>query len=191
VNAPHELGGKLHAALEDVNVPTYLVDPAGVIRWINPALERLVGNVVGRQTTSVVAPEETRRAREAFARKLAGMEKVTDDDVVLIDAQGDRVKVEISAVAMMDGHRLVGVFGQIGDIEHEPVPPPPPHLTPRQVEVLRLLQRGASTEQIARELHLSVQTVRNHVRYLLRALGVHTRLEAVAAAKEHPGSVFA
>ena len=48
--------------------------------------------------------------------------------------------------------------------------------------MLRLLQRGASTEQIARELHLSTQTVRNHIRHLLSALGVHTRLEAVAVA---------
>jgi DNA-binding CsgD family transcriptional regulator len=141
-----------------------------------------VGNVVGRQNTSVVAPEETRRAREAFARKLAGTEKVTDETVVLIGPDGNRVQVEISAVAMMDGHRMIGVFGQVMDIEEDAAPPPPPHLTPRQVEVLRLLQRGASTDQIARELHLSTQTVRNHIRHLLSALGVHTRLEAVAVA---------
>ncbi len=62
----------------------------------------------------------------------------------------------------------------------------PPHLTPRQTEVLRLLQKGHSTGQIAQELHLSTETVRNHVRHLLRALGVHTRLEAVAVAqREH------
>ena len=48
--------------------------------------------------------------------------------------------------------------------------------------MLRLLQRGASTEQMAQELHLSTQTVRNHIRHLMSALGVHTRLEAVAVA---------
>ena len=67
----HEVGGDLHNALEDVSVPTYLVDRTGIIRWINPAAERLFGNVVGRLNTSVVAPEETRRTRESFARKLA------------------------------------------------------------------------------------------------------------------------
>ena len=46
--------------------------------------------------------------------------------------------------------------------------------------MLRLLQSGRSTQQIAQELHLSTETVRNHVRRLLSALGVHTRLEAVA-----------
>jgi len=182
VSALHEIGGDLHVALEDVSVPTYIVDSTGVIRWINPAAERLFGNVVGRQNTSVAAPEESRRVRESFARKLAGTQKVTDDEVVLIAADGTRVQVEVSAVAMMEGHRMVGVFGQVSDIEEETSAAPPPHLTPRQVEVLRLLQRGASTQQIADELHLSTQTVRNHIRHLLSALGVHTRLEAVAVA---------
>ena len=37
-------------------------------------------------------------------------------------------------------------------------------------------------EQIAKELSLSVDTVRNHIRHLMRTLGVHSRLEAVAVA---------
>jgi DNA-binding NarL/FixJ family response regulator len=49
--------------------------------------------------------------------------------------------------------------------------------------VLALLERGHSTEQIADELHLSRETVRNHVRHMLRAIGVNSRLEAVAAAR--------
>jgi two-component system NarL family response regulator len=83
----------------------------------------------------------------------------------------------------MQGDRVIGVFGQMSDIEEELDDPLPPHLTPRQTEVLRLLKRGRSTEQIAQELQLSTETVRNHVRHLLRALGVHTRLEAVAVAR--------
>ena len=47
--------------------------------------------------------------------------------------------------------------------------------------MLRLLEQGRSTKQIAQELHLSTETVKNHVRHLLRALGVNSRLEAVAA----------
>ena len=64
---------------------------------------------------------------------------------------------------------------------------PPAHLTPRQAEVLRLLA-GRSTKQIAHELHLSPETVKNHVRHLLRALGVNSRLEAVAAARHGQAS---
>jgi DNA-binding NarL/FixJ family response regulator len=49
---------------------------------------------------------------------------------------------------------------------------------------LHLLEHGRSTEQIAADLHLSVETVRNHIRHLLRALGVRSRLEAVAAVRD-------
>jgi DNA-binding NarL/FixJ family response regulator len=78
---------------------------------------------------------------------------------------------------------VIGVFGQIRSVEEDGVPPPPhPDLTPRQAEVLRKLEEGRSTQQIADELHLSVDTVRNHIRGLLQNLGVHSRLEAVALA---------
>ena len=50
--------------------------------------------------------------------------------------------------------------------------------------MLRLLEQGCSTKQIAAELHLSTETVRNHIRRLFRALGVNSRLEAVAAARD-------
>jgi len=56
-------------------------------------------------------------------------------------------------------------------------------LTQRQIEVLHLLEHGRSTEQIAQELQLSGTTVRNHIRGVLRALDVHSRLEAVAVAR--------
>jgi DNA-binding NarL/FixJ family response regulator len=102
---------------------------------------------------------------------------------VLVGAEGTRTKVDISSVPLTEGQRVVGVFGQVSDIEPAEERPPILHLTPRQDEVLRLLERGWSTDQIARELHLSPETVRNHVRRLLRALGAHTRLEAVAHAR--------
>jgi DNA-binding NarL/FixJ family response regulator len=49
-----------------------------------------------------------------------------------------------------------------------------------------MLDHGRSTRQIADELHLSPETVRNHIRGLMKALDVHSRLEAVALARhEH------
>jgi PAS domain S-box-containing protein len=177
------VSGDIRDALENVSVPSYAIDPTGVIRWVNQAAIDLVGDCRGRQFTSVVAPEDTRRAREVFARKIAGTAKVTDTAGTLIDANGERVQVEVSGVALTDGHRVVGVFGQLSDVHEAPPTPMPAHLTPRQTEVLRLLEHGRSTEQIARELHLSTETVRNHIRQLLRALGVHTRLEAVAVVR--------
>ena len=170
-------------ALEHINVPSYLIDASGVVRWINDAARRLVGDVEGRQFTSVVAPEESLRARELFARKLLGSQDSEDRSVVLVDANGDRVAVEVSSVPLRHGEHVVGVFGQVSDVLEEPQPHPDLHLTPRQAEVLRLLERGLSTAEIAEELHLSRETVRNHVRHLLHAVGAHSRLEAVALAR--------
>ncbi len=58
-------------------------------------------------------------------------------------------------------------------------------LTRRELEVLRLMAAGASTKAVADCLHVSQATVRNHVQNLLRKLGVHSRLEAVAHATNH------
>jgi PAS domain S-box-containing protein len=170
-------------ALEQINVPAYVIDKHGIIRWVNPAARRVVGDVSGRQFTSVCAPEESRRAREVFAQKIAGTAEVTDAEVVLIQEDGDRINVEVSSVPLYSGGQIIGVFGQLVHVDEEADRPLHPHLTPRQAEVLRLLERGHSTHQIARELHLSLETVRNHVRHLLKALGVHSRIEAVALAR--------
>jgi PAS domain S-box-containing protein len=170
-------------ALEQINVPAYVIDKHGIIRWVNPAARRVVGDVSGRQFTSVCAPEESRRARQVFAQKIAGTAEVTDAEVVLVQEDGDRVNVEVSSVPLYSGDKIIGVFGQLVHVDEEADRPLHPHLTPRQAEVLRLLERGHSTNQIARELHLSLETVRNHVRHLLKALGVHSRIEAVALAR--------
>ena len=168
--------------LEHVNVPSYLIDTTGVIRWVNPAARAIVGDVRGRQFTSVVAPEDSHRARELFARKVVGAATVTDAPVVVIDADGERVAVEVSSVPLYRGEHVIGVFGQVSDVVEEPHPHPELPLTPRQAEVLELLEKGRSTMQIAEELGLSSETVRNHIRHLLRAVGAHSRLEAVAIA---------
>jgi PAS domain S-box-containing protein len=168
--------------LEHVNVPSYLIDTSGIVRWLNAAARRIVGDVRGRQFTSVVAPEETRRARELFARKVVGAARVTDAGIVVIDADGQRVAVEVSSIPVYDGEHVVGVFGQVTDLIEEPHAHPELQLTPRQSEVLELLERGRSTRQIAEELQLSTETVRNHIRHLLQAVGAHSRLEAVAIA---------
>jgi PAS domain S-box-containing protein len=173
-------------ALDHINVPSYVIDTTGIIRWLNPAARRLVGDVEGRQFTSVVAHEDTRRARELFARRLLGNVEPADSPVVLVDERGERIPVEVSSVPLTRGDHVIGVFGQVADVIEEPEPHPELRLTPRQAEILRELERGRTTKQIAEDLHLSRETVRNHVRHLLHAVGAHSRLEAVALARGHP-----
>jgi DNA-binding NarL/FixJ family response regulator len=58
---------------------------------------------------------------------------------------------------------------------HAPVGPE--LLTPREADVLELLQSGRSNAEIAQALHVSVETVRTHARRVYRKLGVRTRRE--------------
>jgi DNA-binding NarL/FixJ family response regulator len=53
----------------------------------------------------------------------------------------------------------------------------PERLTPREGDVLELLQSGRSNAEIAQLLHVSVETVRTHARRIYRKLGVKTRRE--------------
>ena len=177
------VGGDVERALAGIAVPSYVLDTDGVVRWINPAAQRLLGDIRGRHFTSVVGPEDRGRARELFARKILGTAAATEASGTLVSSDGTPLSLEVSAVPLMGGERVVGVFGLLTGSADEKTGPAPAHLTPRQAEVLRLLEQGRSTKQIAQELHLSTETVRNHVRHLLRALGVNTRLEAVAAAR--------
>ena len=57
-------------------------------------------------------------------------------------------------------------------------------LTPRQTDVLALLLKGLPNKLIARELGLSVETVKDHVAAVLRALNVSSRTQAVLAVSE-------
>jgi DNA-binding NarL/FixJ family response regulator len=57
-------------------------------------------------------------------------------------------------------------------------------LTPRQSDVLGLLLQGKPNKLIARDLNLSVETVKDHVAAVLRALGVNSRTQAVLAVSQ-------
>ncbi len=60
-------------------------------------------------------------------------------------------------------------------------------LTPRQTDVLALLLKGQPNKLIARELNLSVETVKDHVAAVLRTLGVSSRTQAVLAVSQMSG----
>jgi two-component system, NarL family, response regulator LiaR len=60
-------------------------------------------------------------------------------------------------------------------------------LTPREWEIIDLLCEEASTDEIARELVLATETVRSHVKNILRKLDVRSREEAVAVAEAMRG----
>jgi two-component system response regulator NreC len=63
--------------------------------------------------------------------------------------------------------------------------PPAETLTPREIEVLRLIAQGHTNRQVAETLQLSVRTVESHRANLTSKLGVSSRVDLVRYAKEH------
>jgi DNA-binding NarL/FixJ family response regulator len=56
-------------------------------------------------------------------------------------------------------------------------------LTPREIEVLRLVASGTSTKEITHALGIQASTVHNHIQHILDKLGAHTKLQAVYVAQ--------
>jgi len=61
--------------------------------------------------------------------------------------------------------------------------PPPPSLSPRQVEILELIARGRTNKDISSQLGISLESVKSHVKALLEKLGASGRTEAVSIAQ--------
>ena len=77
---------------------------------------------------------------------------------------------------------VTGPAVQGGSSDLAPSQPPPDGLTPREVEVLRLIANGKSNQEIADELIISFNTVTNHVKNILGKTGCSNRTEAAAYA---------
>ncbi len=84
------------------------------------------------------------------------------------------------ADAMQHALDVVQNHARAGEAQSQP-PLADLGLTPRQTEVLALLLQGKPNKLIARDLKVSVETVKDHVAAVLRALGVSSRTQAVLA----------
>ena len=176
--------------VDSLMVPASLHDVNGRFVQMNAAAERASGisngQLVGRHYTEPHLPEEREKVVAQFRRAVEHGEP-TDFETVFVDASGNRRGVRAQHLPLRSGDDIVGVLILAFDAS----PPasksiglaPQPQLTPRQREILDLLASGLSTSDIAEKLTLSTETVRNHVRRVFSELQVHTRLEAIAAAR--------
>jgi two-component system response regulator DesR len=175
------------AALDEVPSRIALLDDHGNVRWQNRASLDVWGSVSGHFTASV-PPTEVAEAQAALDAVLRDGSSVDTFAHRLVAGNGDYVGVlgRLNAVELHDGTKVVvvvnladlpaaGTFADRGAGRAT--------VTRRQLDVLRLLDQGRSTAEIARELTLSPTTVRNHIANILAALGAHSRLQAVATAR--------
>ncbi|GMV46445.1 MAG: DNA-binding response regulator [Pseudomonadota bacterium] len=107
-----------------------------------------------------------------FARERERPEADTVPGVMRPAGEGwDHARAPLGAAARPEPHQAVPRLQDLG-------------LTPRQAEVLGLLLQGLPNKLIARQLSLSVETVKDHVAAVLRALNVSTRTQAVLAVSQ-------
>jgi PAS domain S-box-containing protein len=176
--------------VDSLAVPASLHDLDGHFVHMNAAAERASGSsnsqLLGRHYTELL-PSEARAKVVAQFRRAVERGEPTDFETVFIDAGGHLRGVRAQHLPLRSGDAIVGVLilaYDVGRPPSEPIGPEPnPRLTPRQREMLDMISTGQSTSEIAAKLGLATETVRNHVRSMLRELQVHTRLEAVAAAR--------
>jgi DNA-binding NarL/FixJ family response regulator/class 3 adenylate cyclase len=110
---------------------------------------------------------------------------------LLKDAPADRLLDAVRVVAAGDAllapsiiRRLIEQFARAARPEPGTVPAALVELTPRELEVLRLVARGLSNAEIAAELVLGENTIKTHVAHLLSKLGLRDRVQAVVLAYE-------
>ena len=176
--------------VDSLVVPASLHDVEGRFVHVNAAAERASGvpsdQWVGRYFTDPLPPEARGKVIAQFRRAVERGEP-TDFETVFIDGGGQLRGVRAQHLPLRSGGEVVGILILAFDVRLlQPEPDglrPEPQLTPRQREILELMASGLSTSEIAAKLTISTETVRNHVRSVLRELHVHTRLEAIAAAR--------
>lgn len=107
------------------------------------------------------------------------------DGYLLKDTEPDTLLEQLKAIAQGE----VILSDSIKDllVEREHRQDPMDSLTEREMDVLRLIATGLSNKQIAGQLFISEETVKVHIRNLLRKLNVHSRVAATVLYFEYNG----
>ncbi|MBZ5737319.1 response regulator [Nocardioides mangrovi] len=113
--------------------------------------------------------EAVKSGAAGYLLKDSSIEEVAQAVRVVADGQ--------SLISPSMAVKLIDEFKQMLRPERDHVPGL--RLTDRELEVLRLVAKGMNNREIAKELYISDNTVKNHVRNILEKLQLHSRMEAV------------
>ena len=185
-----------------IHDPAFAVDSRGSILAWNPAASDALGyptsEAHGRLCWEMLA------GLDGFGNRYCGTscplremvlrgEPVHRTHIRFRAADGDRIDFGVFTLSAPGPPHTEPEIVHVLDVDGEPVAAGPPDdgnqasrdevgLTGRQMQVLRRLQRGLSTAEIAKSLDISVATTRHHIQAVLRKLDVHSRLAAVLRA---------
>jgi two-component system NarL family response regulator len=104
---------------------------------------------------------------------------------ISIEEVADAIRAVVSGQSLISpsmASKLLTEFTNLARKADEKQAVPTPRLTDRELEVLKLVAQGMSNREIAGELYISENTVKNHVRNILEKLHLHSRMEAVVYA---------
>ncbi len=104
---------------------------------------------------------------------------------ISIDEVGDAIRSVHAGQSLISpsmASKLLREFAALANKGDARQQMPAPRLTPREMEVLTLVAKGMNNRDIAKELFISENTVKNHVRNILEKLHLHSRMEAVVYA---------
>jgi DNA-binding NarL/FixJ family response regulator len=108
---------------------------------------------------------------------------------LLKDTPSEEIAAAIRAVALGYTHLAPGMIEKVisGQIDKNQaiLPPELAELTPRELEILKLIAAGSNNREIAGQLYISEGTVKNHVTNILTRLNVRDRTQAAILAKTH------
>ena len=129
---------------------------------------------------------------------ILGMPDLTDEIMTCIEAGATgyilkEASFEYLVESIRSVHRgesfcsprmAASLFSRVAELAGDRIPESSVKLTQREVEIINKIADGLPNKEIARQLYIEEQTVKNHVHNILDKLQLHNRLEAVQYARE-------
>jgi two-component system NarL family response regulator len=158
--------------LMDVRMPNLSgIEATRTIRDVIPTVRILMLTVSDEEEDLY---EAIKAGANGYLLKEISIEEVADAIRAVVQGQ--------SLISPSMASKLLNEFNTLVKRAEEKQQFPAPRLTDRELEVLKLVAQGMSNREIAEQLYISENTVKNHVRNILEKLHLHSRMEAVVYA---------
>jgi PAS domain S-box-containing protein len=163
--------------------PMLVVDDDRVFRGANAAACRMIRgsaeDIVGHRLADFTPASHAGELDAAWKDLMQRRHVVREWS--LTDVEGHPIPISVAATCdVPEPGRHLGVV--LSTVDDDPGGAARPRLSQREREITRLLAQGLSGERIARELFLSPETVRTHIRNAMEHVGARTRAHLVAIA---------